>query len=179
MGCGGDDEKIKNLCIKYDKLQSKVDKNDFHYTKTGEYHKTKKTRKNFKLKMLKVRENIRNKVKDLHWKFAKFLCSNYNTILLPKFESQHMISKEDRKISSKTARSICTYSHYLFQQRLIHKSREFPWCNVVIVEDYTSVTCGSCGKYNHKLASSKDFNCPNCDYKSDRDINASRNILLK
>jgi len=178
-GCG-DDEKIKNLCIKYDKLQSKLDKNDFHYTKTGEYHKTKKTRKNFKLKMLKVRENIRNKVKDLHWKFAKFLCSNYNTILLPKFESQHMISKEDRKISSKTARSICTYSHYLFQQRLIHKSREFPWCNVVIVEeDYTSVTCGSCGKYNHKLGSSKDFNCPHCDYKADRDINASRNILLK
>ena len=32
MGCGGDDEKIKNLCIKYDKLQSKLDKNDFHYT---------------------------------------------------------------------------------------------------------------------------------------------------
>ena len=178
-GCG-DDEKIQNLCIKYDKLQSKLDKNDFHYTKTGEYHKTKKTRKNFKLKMLKVRENIRNKVKDLHWKFAKFLCSNYNTILLPKFESQHMISKEDRKISSKTARSICTYSHYLFQQRLIHKSREFPWCKVVIVEeDYTSVTCGSCGKYNHKLGSSKDFNCPHCDYKADRDINASRNILLK
>ena len=91
-----------------------------------------------------------------------------------------MISKKDRKISSKTAGSICTYSHYLFQQRLIHKSREFPWCKVVIVEeDYTSVTCGSCGKYNHKLGSSKDFNCPHCDYKADRDINASRNILLK
>ena len=49
-GCGGDDEKIKNLCIKYDKLQSKLDKNDFHYTQTGEYHKTKKDKKELQIK---------------------------------------------------------------------------------------------------------------------------------
>jgi putative transposase len=50
---------------------------------------------------------------------------------------------------------------------------------VIVEEDYTSVTCGSCGKYNEKLGGSKDFICPYCDYKADRDINASRNILLK
>ena len=91
-----------------------------------------------------------------------------------------MILKLDRKISLKTARSICIYSYYLFQQRLIYKSRKFSWCNVIIVEeDYTSVICGSYGKYNHKLGFSKDFNCPYCDYKAYKDINTLRNILLK
>jgi len=97
---------------------------------TGEYHRTHKTRKNFKRMMLKIREKIRNKVKDLHCRFSKFLCSNYNVILLPTFETQSMISKDDRVISSKTARAIATYSHYLFRQRLVHKSKEFPWCKV-------------------------------------------------
>ena len=129
---------------------------------------------------MRIREKIRNKVKDLHGRFSKFLCSNYNVVLLPNFETQSMISKDDRKISSKTARAIATYSHYLFRQRLIHKSREYPWCKVVLVqEDYTSMTCGLCGKINEKLGSSKDFHCLSCDYEADRDINASRNILLK
>ncbi len=178
-GCG-DDEKIRALCLKYDKYQSKFDKNEFHLKQTGEYHKTRKTRKNFKLMMLKLREKLRNKVKDLHCRFAKFLCSNYNVILLPKFETQSMISKDDRKIRSKTARAMVTYSHYLFRQRLIHKSKEFPWCKVELVsEEYTSITCGSCGKLNEKLGSSKNFHCLSCSYEADRDINASRNILLK
>jgi len=130
--------------------------------------------------MLKIRDKIKNIVKDLHFKLAKYLCSNYNHILLPEFKSQSMVKKKDRKIGSKTARAIMTWSHYTFQQRLLNKAKEFPWVKVFIVtEEFTSKTCGACGKLNDKLGSKKDFACSSCDFKANRDINGARNILLK
>jgi putative transposase len=77
---------------------------------------------------------------------------------------------------------MCTWSHYKFRQFILHKQKEFPWCNVVITnESYTSKTCGNCGIINDKLGSSKTFKCNNdkCRSEFDRDINGSRNILIK
>ena len=165
----GDIGRIHRLSYHYDKLQSIKDKSKF---------KTK-TKRNFKKKMLKIRDKIRNIVKDLHCKLSKYLCSNYNVILLPEFKSQGMVNKNKRKINNKTARAILTWSHYLFRQRLMNKSKEFPWVKVVIVtEEYTSKTCGNCGKLNQSLGSKKDFKC-SCGYEADRDVNGARNILLK
>jgi len=130
--------------------------------------------------MLMIREKIRNIVKDLHCKLAKYLCSNYNNILLPEFKSQGMVKKGNRKIGSKTARAIMTWSHYTFKQRLINKAKEYPWVKVFIVtEEFTSKTCGKCGKLNNTLGSKKIFNCGSCDFNADRDHNGARNILLK
>src|ERR1043166_5729872 len=73
-----------------------------------------------------------------------------------------------------------TWSHYRFRQYLFHKSREYPWCKVVIcTEEYTSKTCGSCEVINRNLGSSKTFQCPSCGATIDRDINGARNVLLK
>ena len=165
----GDIGRIFRLSYKYDKFQSLVDKSKFN----------RKTRKNIKRKMLYIREKIRNIVKDVHCKLAKYLCTTYNNILLPEFKSQSMINKKDRKIGSKTARAIMTWAHYTFQQRLLNKVKEFPWVNVFIVtEEFTSKTCGKCGKLNEKLGSKKEYECSSFDFKSDRDNNGARNILI-
>ena len=75
------------------------------------------------------------------------LCSNFETTLLPKFETQKMSRRLARKINSKVVRSMLTWSHYRFQQRLIYKVSEFSGCKVLIIdEDYTSKTCLSAGQ---------------------------------
>ena len=77
---------------------------------------------------------------------------------------------------------MCTLSHYKFRQRLLNKSREYPWCTVSIVnEAYTSKTCGRCGVINEKLGGNEIFKCINlnCGLVADRDIHAARNILLR
>jgi putative transposase len=56
---------------------------------------------------------IRNLVDEFHKKTTKWTCENYNTIFLPKFETQKMISKSQRKLNSKTAGNILTWSHYI------------------------------------------------------------------
>jgi hypothetical protein len=48
-------------------------------------------------------------------KTTTWVCENYSTIFLPKFETQKMVSKRQRKISSKTARKTLTWSHYRFK----------------------------------------------------------------
>jgi len=50
------------------------------------------------------------------------LVERYRVILLPKFDTQQMVSttttKCYRKINSRTARSMLTWSHYRFRQLL-------------------------------------------------------------
>jgi len=88
--------------------------------------------------------------------------------------------KKQRSISTKTARAMCTMSHFGFKQRLLSKQREYPDCNVIICDEaYTSKTCGACGGLNDSLGGKKEFECAFCGYCADRDVNAARNILLK
>ena len=73
--------------------------------------------------MLRIHKRIRYVVDDCHHKLAKWLCENYRVILLPEFRIQGMVRRGQRRINSKTARAMCTWSHYRFQQHLIHKAR--------------------------------------------------------
>ncbi|CAG8798034.1 35873_t:CDS:2, partial [Racocetra persica] len=96
-------------------------------------------------------------------------------------ETQRMVKRANRRIRSKTARAMLGWSHYRLKQRLINKTREYPWCKVIICDEhYTSKTCGNCGYLHNKLGSNKTFKCPQCQIEmEDRDINAARNILLR
>ncbi len=66
--------------------------------------------------MLRTHKRIHCLVNDCHYKLAKWLCENYRT--------QGMVRRGQRCIGFKTARAMCTWLHYHFQQHLIHKARE-------------------------------------------------------
>ena len=170
----------------YQKLYEQSRKWDILHSKWNQ--KTTKHRKRYRMKKLgnRILERIKNKVKDCHHKLSKYLCENYDVILLPRFETQNMVSKKNkkfRKINSKTARSMMTWNHYLFQQRLLSKSKRYSGCKVLIVsEEYTSKTCGApdCGNIHWKLGSNEVFHCPRvgCEKIMDRDIQSGRNVIL-
>jgi putative transposase len=167
----GDIGHIYRLCYRMDTLQSQIDGNaDLRHR--ARYHMRRAWRK--------MHWRIRNLVDDCHKKIVKFLCSNYSVILLPSFDTQQMVIRRLRKIRSKTARAMVTWSHYRFKQRLLFKRQEYPSCNVVVCnEAYTSKTCGVCGSLHHNLGGNKTFTCPSCGTILDRDVNGARNILLK
>jgi transposase len=75
----------------------------------------------------------------------------------PKFDTQSTLQKGKRRIGSKTARAMVTWSH-TFRQRLLDKAREYPWCKVVLVDEaHTSKTCVRCGHIHRSLGGSKTF----------------------
>ena len=164
----GDMKQLFKLCLVADQLQSSW--------------KTKKRgkRRATKLAWHRVLNRIKNLVKEVHRKMTTWLCESYRVVLIPKFETSRMVKRGGRKIRSKTARGMLTWSHYAFRAMLKSKAELFPWVTIVECDEaYTSKTCGLCGHIHEKLGSNKTFRCPNCHYVADRDISAARNILLR
>ena len=180
----GDDfvsKRLKPLNTKVDKLTSAVTK-----VKKGAGRNAKKKyckkKYNLRKRCNKIRTKVTNTVLDLHRKAANFLTNHFKVILIPSFETQKMVAKKSRIISKTTSRNMNQLSHYAFRQRLIDLSRREKRCEVIVcTEEFTSKTCGKCGKINRTLGSSKVFKCPNneCNFTLDRDVNGARNILIK
>lgn len=157
---------------------------------------TKKIRKNYR--------KIKNMVKELHNKTALYLVKNYNKILIPKFETSSMIGKtyikkrfneiktteninkkiEIRKLTKKVQLTKKTkfvmnnLSHYSFRQHLKHKCSEYGCELKVVTEEYTSKCCSKCGCLSN-IYRNREKKCIYCKFKIDRDVNGSRNILIK
>lgn len=128
----------------------------------------------------RIRRRVRNLVDELHRQSARWLAREHDVVLLPTFDTSRMVRRSPaRRLNSKSARGMVTWSHYRFRQHLLHKARELD-CNVVLCsEAYTSKTCGACGRLNASLGGSKVFKCPSCGATADRDVHAARNILLR
>ncbi|KAF0471510.1 transposase [Gigaspora margarita] len=135
--CKNNFSRLSRLCIRHDKYQSQL-------TKVN-------SRKHYmiKRKMRRIYYKIHNLVNDCHKKIAKYLCDNYQTIILPIFETQEMMSE--------------------------YPSRKL----IICTKKYTSKTCERCGYIKNKLDGYKKFKCNKYGFFIDRDINGARNILLK
>lgn len=174
-------KRLKPLNTKVDKLTSAVTK----VKKGVGRNATKKLCKkkyNLRKRCNKIRAKVSNTVLDLHRKTANFLTNHYKVILIPSFETQKMVAKKSKIISKTTSRNMNQLSHYAFRQRLIDLSKREKRCEVIVcTEEFTSKTCGKCGKINRTLGSSKVFKCPNtlCNFTLDRDVNGARNIIIK
>lgn len=134
----------------------------------------------------RIRKRSIDLVNELHRKFARWLCSNHDVVLLPKFDTRSIVRKRSdttgtwtRKIGKKTAGAAMRLAHFRFRNFLLHKADEFGTKIEICDEQYTSKTCGACGKLNDTLGSAKVFSCKTCGYVADRDHNAARNILLR
>jgi len=164
----GDMQRIYRLALCYDRLQAK-------WTEVKHHQRWRMRRAGRRILL-----RIRNLIDDSHKRLTKWLCSEYAMVLLPTFQVSQMVKRGRRRIQSKTARNMLTWGHYRFRQRLISKTREYPWCRVVLVsEAYTSKTCGQCGFEHTKLGGSSVFKCPRCELVASRDLHAARNILLR
>ncbi len=130
-------------------------------------------------------KKIKNSINDLHHKASKILADSYDEIILPIFKSQEMVKNNDatkvRRITSNTAGNLLTLSHFKFRTLLDHKMKLRGKKLHVCTEEYTSKTCGSCGRLNHQLGSKEIFKCnfESCKMEAGRDANAARNILIK
>ena len=115
-----------------------------HVNKTLQKRINEKEEKGFKLNHQKRHnlkkawkrglEKIRNKVDDLHKQTAKYLCKNYDKIIIPKLNF-HNLGKLNKK--SKTVAGII--GQCSFVERLKTKSKQYENTKVfVVTEEYTT-----------------------------------------
>lgn len=159
--------RIQKLCFKLDKIISKISKSS-----CKEKQRLKKAADRFRAK-------IRHLVDELHHKVARFLVDNFDVILLPSFESSHMVSKSCRKLRSKSVRQMLTLSHYRFKKYLEWKARETGKIALTnINEAYTSKTVSWTGEVIN-IGGSRTIKSKIDGNQMDRDLNGARGIFLR
>lgn len=154
--------------ILMDKLRSKIDT-----------CKNRRSKSRTKRAFLRLSERFQNIQRDLHYKSAHELTNRYDHIVLPRFGSKRMSKKTDRSLKTKTVRSMSALAHYKFQTRLSDVAKRKGVTVHLCTEEYTSKTCSRCGNLNERLGSKKKFECPNCSFRCDRDVQGAFNILIK
>jgi putative transposase len=147
--------------------------------KSYSYKKNCKIKKRVRKRTIKMFLKIKNVVDDAHHHIAKFLVTNYDNVVIPRFNKNSEIVQLNN-LNRRVKRTLSMMSHCSFNDTLKTKA-SFYNCtiNENINERYTSQCCGNCGNLNKKLKSLKEWTCEKCKWFHDRDVNASRNILLK
>jgi len=120
--------------------------------------------------------NRKDKIKELHYKAAKYLCDNYSEILLPSFDVSQMVLKASRIIYRKAVRSMLNLSFYQFKQRLGQKCGEMGTRLRIVDESYTTKTHSVTGEVI-EIGSADKITSQNITL--DRDINGARGIYIK
>jgi transposase len=179
-GCLGDkfDSELMKIGKRIDELTSLIYKKKTDNQGNKVYENSYRTRRNMKFRCIKLRDKLRNKVDDLHNKVINFLCINFETIVIPKFNVSNKVKIDNRKINNEVVRRMLSLRHGKFLEKLKTYCDRIKTNLIVVSEEYTSKTCGYCGNIKDNLGNAKVYVCNKCGYKCDRDINASRNILI-
>jgi putative transposase len=162
---------IQRKLLRVDAIQSalnqKTNKNSFDYN-----HKRRlNTRKVF----CKVEDQVRN----AHHKISRFLCENYDAILLPDYKSSEMVKTGKMKIHCKIVRKMLTCSYYKFKQIMQAKAKRYDCLIVPCTEHYTSQAYSECGGVDNKLQGNKINHCKQCGAIMDRDLNGSQENIAQ
>lgn len=141
-----------------------------------------KNREKSRLKLAKLEEYIANKRRDYIEKETLRLVRSYEVIGLETLNIKGLMSKTDKKgnkIKGRNARNYVDVSWSKFVSTLVWKSL-FNNCFVVNADKWypSSQLCSSCG---FRFSGTKDlrvreWKCPKCGIKHDRDQNAALNL---
>lgn len=134
-------------------------------------HKKNKLR----IAMLRINTKIHNLVTDLHKKASKWICENYKNAYLPRLNFHKC-----KKLNKKSKALLASFRHCEFLETLLKRTQFMKSCNVYEVnESYTSKTCSNCGCQKENLRNKDIYNCDGCKLTIGRDINASKNVMLR
>lgn len=131
-----------------------------------------KHRYDAKLQVEKIYEKITNTRTDFLHKVTKDLVNSYSMIAMEKLQSQNMAEQNYGKQINDAGWST-------FANMLTYKA-ESAGCQIVFVDPRnTSKTCHVCGNLQDMPLYERTYECESCGSVTDRDINASINILHK
>ena len=132
-------------------------------------------RNKVRIKLAKAFEKITNQKEQYIHNVVNELLTYYDTVFMEDLNvkgmlKNHKLAKAIQKIGFYKFKSILTDKAFNNGKRVILIDRFYP----------SSKTCNHCGYVNKKLKlSDRQWVCPNCGNKHDRDINAAMNILLE
>jgi putative transposase len=177
----GIDLGIKDFVITSEGYKYKNNRYTKTYTKKlkeRQQHLSRKTKgsnryQNQKLKVATIHKKITNSRLDNLHKVSTELIKKYDVIVLEDLNikgmiKNHKLSKHIADASWSKFIELLTYKAEWNDKKIVQIDRFFP----------SSKTCNCCGYINQNLnLDMREWTCPSCNTKLDRDLNASINIL--
>lgn len=124
----------------------------------------------------KIEKKKKNIVDCLHWNTINHVLQHNDIVFYGDIKSQD-ITKGN--LNKQLNRDFNDLKFYIFKTRLKYKASVLQKHVIFLNESYTTKTCSSCGKMNDNVGSKKVFSCSSCNLVTGRDLNASKNILMK
>lgn len=138
--------------------------------------RTKLSRARTRKKSFNKRENKKtNIINELHWLSIKHLLKNNDVIFYGDIKSHDIVK---HKKNHNLNRAVNDLKFYIFKERLLYKALQKNKIVKLVNEAYTTQTCSFCGA-NNKPKQLEMYTCSSCNISCGRDINASKNILMK
>ena len=165
-----------NDCIEYKHNESYLKKLNNKLSELKRLRSTKTIKKRImKKKYNKLESKKENVIDELHWKVITDLLIRNDVIFYGDIKSHGIVKNGNNKTLNKNVNDL---KFYKFKQRLLSKAIEKHKRIVSVNEAFTSQTCCCCGTI-YKPGISKVYKCKKCNTCVDRDVNASKNILMK
>lgn len=131
--------------------------------------------------LAKLKRHIANQRKDKLHKLTTKLVKEYDVIVVENLSTKNMMQNHH------LAKAIANASWGMLVTLLKYKCSWYGKTLIIVDPKNTSRICFECKQKNHKFdnlsqsewLATREWVCPNCHLRLDRDINASKNILAK
>jgi putative transposase len=126
-----------------------------------------------RVKVAKVKRRIRHKVLDYQHKLSTWLVKEYNAVFVEDLNVQSMLQDDGN------ARNKQDVAWRQFITLLEYKGNLYGTHIVQVEARGTTKECASCGVETPKPIWVREHSCPACGFETDRDANASMNVLKR
>ena len=137
--------------------------------------KKRNNKRTKKRKLIKNERKKENLINQLHWITINDLLKKNDILFYGDIKSHDIVKNREYKTLNRDMNNL---KFFKFKQRLLFKAYEKQKIVFEVNEQYTTKTCSFCGILNNP-GKSKIYECKSCNKLMGRDINASKNILLK
>lgn len=164
---------IKKQIAKLKREQRKLSRRLRQAKQDGKALKDAKNYQKQRIKVAKIHEKIANQRMYQIDRMTTEIIKNHDVICIEDLDTKRLMENHQY------AQSISDASWQKIVERLIYKAKWYGR-KVIKVSPYypSSQLCSECGYQERKLEiGTREWECPRCHHKHDRDLNASKNIL--
>lgn len=163
-------DKLAKEQRKLSKMRAKLERAKLNLDECKNYQKQKH-------KVAKLYEHIANSAKDFNHKLSRKLVEEYDLVAMEDLNIEGMRKNHNLAYSISDVR----WSQLLnfIKYKCSWYGKEFKQVDRFYA---SSKICSCCGTYHKDIVNSlsvREWNCPDCGTRHDRDVNAARNILLQ
>jgi len=129
-----------------------------------------------KIKLARAYEHLKNLRKDIYMKLGKWFAEHYDVVVMEDIQVKQLVGKSLRRMRMRLHDVAIHELKSIMEYQLRKYSKEIRFVDPA----FSSMTCARCGYVKNDLTlADRVFSCPKCGWVTDRDYNASLNILRR